>query len=316
MGCWSISTKDFFWDNQARADSLHAIQSSLDTGVNFFDTAPGYGNGDSEEILGEALAGRRAQCILTTKVPPTHLEPEKLRTSCEASLRALRSDYIDLYQVHWPNPSVPWQDTWGELVRLKHEGKIRAVGVSNFGISYLEQLPPFGRVETNQVPYSLLWRAVEYEILPWCQAHAMGLLCYSPLAQGLLTGKFRTPQEVPDKRARSRLFPASRAMTRHGEAGCQEAAFASIEALRTIAAELGQPINRLAMAWLLHQPGVTAVVAGARNAQQAADNAQAADVQLEAAVLQRLAAATQTVKAHIGPNADPWEHVSRMERAG
>ncbi|MGA2065781.1 MAG: aldo/keto reductase [Thermoguttaceae bacterium] len=314
MGCWSISTKDFFWDGQAREDSIRAIHGSLEAGVNFFDTAPAYGNGESEEILGEALQGRRAKCVVATKVPPGDLEPAKLRASCEASLRALQTDYVDLYQVHWPNPGVPWEATWGALAQLQAEGKIRAAGVSNFGVSYLEQLPHRGRAETNQLPYSLLWRAVEYEILPWCRAHATGLLCYSPLAQGLLTGKFRAPQEVPDKRARTRLFSARRPLTRHGEPGCQDEAFAAIDALRAIAAEVGQALSRVAVAWLLHQPGVAAVVAGARDARQAADNAQAAEVELDDAVTRRLAEATETVKQIIGANADPWEHVSRMER--
>ena len=140
------------------------------------------------------------------------------------------------------------------------------------------------------------------------------MLCYSPLCQGLLTGKFHTPAEVPDKRARSRLFPAARALTRHGEAGCQQQAFAAIAELSAIAGQIGQPLSRVAMSWLLRQPGVTAVVAGARNAGQAAENARAAELTLDDATAARLSAATDEVKNILGSNADPWEHVSRMER--
>jgi len=314
LGCWAISTKDFFWDGQARADSLAAIRTSFEAGVNFFDTAPAYGSGDSEQILGEALGSHRREVVIATKVPPTHLAPDLLRQSCEASLRALGTDCVDLYQVHWPNPKLPWEPTLRTLEALKAEGKIRAIGVSNFGVSYLDEVQHAGGVATNQLPYSLLWRAIEFEILPRCVAQQIGVLCYSPLCQGLLTGKFAVPADVPDKRARSRLFPADRAMTRHGEAGCQADTFAAIEALAAIAAEIGEPLGRVAMSWLLGQPGVTAVLAGARNAAQAVENARAATLSLDPATAARLAAATESVKQQMGPNADPWEHVSRMER--
>ena len=314
LGCWAISTKDFFWDGQVREDSLLAIRASLDAGVNFFDTAPAYGDGESEQILGEALGQRRKEVVVATKVLPSNLEPAALRQSCEASLRALGSDYIDLYQVHWPNPKLPWEATYRTLEALQAEGKIRVIGVSNFGVSYLDEVCGLGRVETNQVPYSLLWRAIEFEILPRCVEDEIGVLCYSPLCQGLLTGKFRTPEEVPDKRARSRLFSAQRAMTRHGEPGCQAETFKALAGLSAIAAEMGQPLGRVAMAWLLRQPGVTAVAAGARNAAQAAENARAADLKIDDRMAERLAGVTDEVKDMIGANADPWEHVSRMER--
>ena len=313
MGCWSISTKDFFWDQQAREDSIAAVHAALDCGVNFFDTAPVYGDGDSEEILGEALGPRRKEVVVATKIGPADLSPPKIRQCCEKSLRALQTDYIDLYQVHWPNANVPLEPMYEALLELQAEGKVRAIGVSNFGTSYLGELLCIGRVESNQVPYSLLWRAVEYEIAPLCIQSGIGILCYSPLGQGLLTGKFASADAVPEKRARSRLFSKDRRLTRHGEAGCEEATFAAVAEIRKIAAELDRPMGLLSLAWLLHQPGVTSVVAGARNAAQAAENARAADLELSDEVVQRLSRATDAVKTHIGPNADPWEAVSRME---
>jgi aryl-alcohol dehydrogenase-like predicted oxidoreductase len=134
------------------------------------------------------------------------------------------------------------------------------------------------------------------------------------LAQGLLTGKFASADDVPGKRARSRLFSSARALTRHGEPGCEQETFAAINEIRGIAADLGQPMSRLAMAWLLAQPGVTAAVAGARNADQAIENAAAADVPLEPDTIARLSMLTDRLKRALGRNADPWEHVSRMER--
>ena len=237
-----------------------------------------------------------------------------IRECCEKSLQTLRTDYIDLYQVHWPNAELPLEPMYETLRRLQAEGKVRAIGVSNFGISYLSELLAIGRVESNQLPYSLLWRAVECEIGPLCVENGISILCYSPLCQGLLTGKFSTVDEVPEKRARSRLFSKDRPLSRHGEPGCEDAVFAALAEIRKIATELGQPMGLFAMAWLLRQPGVTSVVAGARNAAQAAENARAADIELDAEVVERLCRVTDAVKAHIGINADCWEGVSRMER--
>ncbi len=314
MGCWSISTKDFFWDEQAREDSLAAVRAAFDCGVNFFDTAPMYGDGDSEEILGEALGSRRKEVVVATKIGPADLSPPRIRECCEKSLRALRTDYVDLYQVHWPSATLPLQPTYETLRELQAEGKVRAIGMSNFGTSYLGELLGIGRVESNQLPYSLLWRPVEWEIAPLCIDNAIGILCYSPLCQGLLTGKFASAGDVPEKRARSRLFSKDRRLTRHGEGGCEAATFAAIDEIRQIAAELGRPMGLVSLAWLLRQPGVTAVVAGARNAAQAAENARAADLELSDDIVERLSRATDAVKAHIGRNADAWEAVSRMER--
>lgn len=314
QGTWSVATKDVFWDGQDRGDSLAAIRAGLDAGVNFFDTAPAYGNGEAEEILGEALGSHRREVIVATKVPPTDLEPDKLRQSCERSLRSLRTDYIDLYQIHWPSKTLPLEPTWRTLEALQREGKTRHIGVSNFGKSFLGELRALGRAESNQLPYSLLWRAVEFEIQPLCVANEMGILCYSPLGQGLLTGKFPTANEVPEKRARTRLFSSSRKMTRHGEPGCEQETFAALAEIRRVAGELGQPMGRVALAWLLAQPGVTSAVVGARNAAQAVEIAAAADLQLDAGVIARLSAITEPLKQKLGDNADPWEHVSRMEK--
>jgi len=314
QGTWSVATKDAFWDGQDRSDSLAAIRAGLDAGVNFFDTAPAYGNGESEEILGEALGSHRRETIVASKVAPSDLEPDKLRQSCERSLRSLRTDYIDLYQIHWPSQTLPLEPTWRTLEALQREGKVRHIGVSNFGTSFLGEMLQLGRAESNQLPYSLIWRAVEFDIQPLCVANEMSILCYSPLAQGLLTGKFQTADEVPEKRARTRLFSASRKMTRHGEPGCEQETFAALAGIRRVADELGQPMGRVAVAWLLAQPGVTSAVVGARNAAQAIENAAAAELRLDADVIARLSAVTEPLKRLLGSNADPWEHVSRMEK--
>ena len=162
--------------------------------------------------------------------------------------------------------------------------------------------------------YSLLWRAIEHEILPICREHEVGIIPYSPICQGLLTGKFASPDDVPEGRARSRLFSKDRPLSRHSESGCEAETFEAIGRVREICASSGQPMGQVALAWLLAQDGVTSVIAGARNAEQAAENAKAGELKLNADVLVRLGEATAKVKEIIGPNADMWQTDSRLDR--
>ena len=313
QGCWSL-IGGMTWGDQDRDDSVDAIHAALDEGINFFDTAEGYGGGESEQILGRALAARRKDVVVASKVSPNHLQPDKLIEHCEQSLRTLGSDWIDLYQIHWPSPTVPIADSLAAMETLRAAGKIRFVGVSNFGAGYLGELLAAGRVESNQLCYSLLWRGIEHEIQPLCEANDIGILCYSPICQGLLTGKFATVDDVPDGRARSRLFSKDRPEARHDEPGCEAEAFEAIDRIREMCAAAGVSMTAAALAWLLAQPAVTSVIAGGRNAEQTRQNARAGEVALPNEVLTALSDATETVKAHIGTNCDMWQGQSRMER--
>jgi myo-inositol catabolism protein IolS len=189
---------------------------------------------------------------------------------------------------------------------------VRAIGVCNFGVGDLSDLLALGWVETNQLPYSLLWRAIEYGIRQKCINQGVGILCYSPLVQGLLTGKFSSPDEVPEGRARTRLFSSDRPQTRHDEPGCETEVFSAIEKIRQVCDEIEQPMASVSVAWLLHQPGVTAVIAGARKPHQIQQTAQAADLELSSAVIDELTAATEEVKGKLGPNPDMWQQESRL----
>ena len=313
QGGWSIAGGRT-WGHQDRGDSVAAIRAALDSGINFFDTAEAYGAGESERIFGEVLAGRRKEVILATKVAREHLRARQVKRCCTDSLRRLRTDYIDLYQVHWPNPDVPLAETMEAMEQLRAEGKVRAVGVSNFGAGYLAELLDLGRVEANQVCYSLLWRAVEHEIQPLCAAGNVSILCYSPLCQGLLTGKFATPDDVPAGRARMRLFSGDRPESRHGGPGCEELMFEAIGRVRRISEGLGRPMAQVALAWLLGRAGVASVIAGGRSARQVRENAAAGDLELPAEAVERLAEAAEPLKARVGTNADLWQSDSRMER--
>ena len=311
MGCWALAG-DPTWGPQEAAESIAAVHAALDAGVNLFDTAEGYGGGESEAVLGRALVGRRHQAVIATKVSRTNLAAEEIRLACEGSLRRLQTDYIDLYQIHWPSRTVPLEETVGALDRLRQQGNVRAIGVCNFGVTDLSELLEIGWVEANQLPYSLLWRAVEYDIRKTCVDEGIGILCYSALAQGLLTGKFSSPNEVPEGRARLRLFSTDRLQARHGEAGCEDEMFAAIERIRSICDEVHQPMANVALAWLLNQPGVTSVIAGARRPDQILQTAQAADLILSSETIGRLTEATEEVKRIIGPNPDMWQAESRF----
>ncbi len=311
MGCWALAG-DSTWGPQDMEESIATVHAALDAGVNFFDTAEGYGGGDSELILGRALVGHRHEAVIATKVSRSHLSGVEIQEACERSLRRLQTDYIDLYQIHWPSRTTPLAETLEALDRLREQGKVRASGVCNFGVGDLSDLLSCGRVETNQLPYSLLWRAIEYQIRQTCVDDGIGILCYSPLVQGLLTGKFSSAEEVPEGRARIRLFSGDRPQARHGGAGCETEAFAAIERIRHICIEIGEPMARVAIAWLLHQPGVMAVIAGARTPDQIQQTAQATDLNLPSEIVNELAEATGEVKRVLGPNPDMWQSESRF----
>jgi aryl-alcohol dehydrogenase-like predicted oxidoreductase len=306
MGSWALAG-DMAWGDQSERDSLDAARAAVDAGITFFDTAPGYGDGLSEQRLGKGLEGLRQRVVIATKIGPDSMSPAAAAASVERSLGYLRTDYVDLIQIHWPSRDVPVADTLGALDQLKRQGKVRAIGVSNFGRLDLADLPSAATVTTNQLPYSLLSRAIEYEIVPACAARQIGILCYSPLLWGLLAGSYASASEVPDGRARSRHFSPARKLIRHKEPGCEQETFQAIGEIRAIAGRLGLAMSDLAVAWLLHQPQVSAVLTGIRRPDQASANARAADVELDAATLAELDAVTLPVKRALGNNPDLWQ---------
>jgi aryl-alcohol dehydrogenase-like predicted oxidoreductase len=311
VGCWAFAGGSY-WGGQDEAESVATIRAALDAGVNFFDTAEAYGDGVSESVLGRALAGRRHEVVIATKASPSHLSSAEIARACEGSLRRLNTDYIDLYQLHWPNPEIPISETMEALDKLKRQGKVRAIGVSNFGVRDLSDVLANGECQGNQLPYSLLWRAIEYDITQQCIQHGVGILAYSPLAQGLLTGKFRTADEVPEGRARTRHFSKDRPFTRHSEDSREREVFTTIDSIHRICERLQQPMTRVAVAWVLHQPGVVSVLAGARRPDQINQSVQAVDLELPSQVINELNEATDDLKLKLGPNPDLWQSESRF----
>ena len=311
LGCWPFAG-GAVWGDQDDDESVATVHAALDAGINFFDTAEGYENGHSERVLGRGLKGRRPEAIIATKVSPSHLGKADVIKACEQSLINLQTDYIDLYQIHWPNWQVPLTETVEALQQLKQQGKVRAIGVSNFGVQDLGELLTLSECTTDQLPYSLLWRVIEREIQPLCLQQQVGLICYSPLMQGLLTGRYATADDVPAGLARIRLYANHRPMAQHGEPGCETEVFTALQEIRRIADGLGQPMATVALAWVKQQPGVTSFLVGARKPEELQWNLPVLDLTLPAAVVAALNHATEPVKAHLGNNPDMWMSTSRM----
>lgn len=306
MGCWPIAG-DAIWGPQDKTEAIAALHAALDAGINFYDSAEGYGNGYSEELLGEAFGAMRSKVIIASKVLPTHFSPDDMRASCEASLRRLRSDYIDVYYLHWPNHAIPVAETLAAMQTLRSEGKIRHMAVSNFGVQDLTEALTYAPLSVNELPYNLLWRAIEFEIKPLCKQHNVSITAYMPLMQGLLAGKFASAADVPDSRARTRHFASTRAQSRHSEPGAEAETFAAIDAIRTIANGAGMPMSELALAWTLSRPMIASVIVGVRNPAQVQANVAAIERKLPRSVVNALQAATEPLKQKLGANPDMWQ---------
>jgi aryl-alcohol dehydrogenase-like predicted oxidoreductase len=309
IGAWSFGGgAEDYWGAQEQTEVERIVHAALDMGVNYFDSAEMYNEGRSEESLGKALGARRDEAVIGTKILPQNCSREGVREHCEASLRRLGTDRIDIYMVHWPLQERPAEEAFGALMTLQQEGKIRAIGVSNFtGPCIREALATGTELAVNQLHYSLLSRAIEHEALPACVEHGVGVVGYMPLLQGILTGKYRTLDEVPWYRLRTRHFSGDRRGARHGGPGAEEEIQAALDGLREVAEELGEPMSDVALAWVAAQPGVTCVLAGARDVAQLQANARGCSLKLSPEVVRRLNVLTDPVKAKLGPDLDYWE---------
>jgi aryl-alcohol dehydrogenase-like predicted oxidoreductase len=299
FGTWQLGGE---WGDFDQREAVAAIKRARELGINFFDTAQAYGFGASERLLGTALSDdlrrRRDELVIATKGGLRMTDdglvrdssPEWLRQGVEDSLRALGLEHIDVYQVHWPDPSVPFAETAGALQALVDEGKIRHVGVSNFDA---EQIGEFARtrpVEALQPPYHLFRRGIEADVLPYAQEHDIGVLVYGPLAHGLLTGTLREDTEfAPDDwRSGSDLF--------HGETYLRN--LATVRDLERFARDRGHTVSQVAIAWTLAHPAVDVAIVGSRRAAHIADSVGALGVQLggdELGEIERIMAGTVPV---------------------
>ncbi|HOC67403.1 MAG: General stress protein 69 [Candidatus Hydrogenedentes bacterium ADurb.Bin101] len=306
FGAWQIGDPEF-WGDDPQADPDGVVGAAIDAGINLFDTAELYGNGRSEEVLGKALQGRREQVFIASKAATQHCNADDLREACENSLRRLGTDRIDLYQVHWPLPHRFNEAIIPILERLRIEGKIREIGVSNFGPQDIEAWMGSGTAVSDQIGYNLLFRAPEYEMIPACRRHHLGVLAYMPLMQGLLSGRYPDLDSIPMKRRRSRHFSGVREGTRHDEEGYERVLKATLEALLDFSEAIHIPLATVSLAWLISQPGVTSAILGARNVDQLRSNVEAVNLNIGPAAIALLNEYSYELKAVMGYNCDMWE---------
>ncbi|MEO1128072.1 MAG: aldo/keto reductase [Planctomycetota bacterium] len=305
FGCMSTVASQTY-PGLAEQQAVDTIRAAFDAGINFFDTARAYGDGESEELLGKALADVRDKVVIASKPKAGDLSESEVLSECEHSLKSLGTDFIDLYQIHWPKRVVPLEETVRAMEKLVQQGKVRTIGVCNFGPLDLEEWLGIGPVITNQFAYSLIARGPEFGTQQACVEHDIGILCYSPIAQGLLAGAYEAADDVPSGKARTRHFRGDRPEARHGEPGCESATFAALRSVRDIAESIDRPMADVAIAWLLSRPGVTAALVGASTAKSVQRNIAAADLQLSQETIDRLDAATEEVKQKMGPSIDMW----------
>jgi len=301
MGTWQAGKA--MWANIEDTETIRAMQAASDSGITTFDTATVYGNGHSEQIVGKALGNIRHQVIYATKVFPNFLKYEQVFKACHQSLKDLGTDYIDLYQIHWPSGSfgskkVPIEETMKAMNELKEQGKIRAIGVSNFSQEQIAEASQFGQIDSLQPPYSLFWRHAEADAMPYCVENDITVWAYSPMAQGFLTGKFGPDQKFAkgDHRAKNKLFQPENYQR------VQEA----LAQLRPIAERHGMSLAQLALVWVISQPG-TCAIAGARNAEQAVQNAKAGEFSLSSDELAEMDVIGRTVTDHLDDNPVMWD---------
>jgi aryl-alcohol dehydrogenase-like predicted oxidoreductase len=263
--------------NESDDTVIEAIRAGLDAGIDWIDTAEVYGDGVSEQLVGRAIAGRGGVTIASKVAPEPEgsgFRPEEVRKACDASLGRLGIERIDLYQLHWPDETgVPIEDTWGAMAELQDIGKVRCIGVSNFDRSLIERCLTIRHVDSLQPEFSMLDRR-NAELIRWCGDQGVGVVSYAPLAYGLLTG--RIGRDTTFQPGDWRGEPQD-----EGPFADLDGSLAIVERLRPIAERVGCELGQLALAWNVHQPGVTAAIAGTRNAQHARANAEAGDIELD-----------------------------------
>lgn len=283
LGTWVFSGD--MWGSVKDDESISSVKAAFDQGINLIDTAPIYGFGKAEEVVGKAIQGKRDQIILATKCGLikknskiiVDLSPKSIQMEIEASLKRLRVDCIDLYQCHWPDPNIPIEKTIDTLLKIKQQGKIRHIGFSNFGVALMKEARKLTEVVSLQNQYSLLERAVESDILPYCCEDKIGVITYGSLAGGILSGKYQEQPSFRNGDARDFFYKYYQ-----GEPFLKTTEI--LEKLKGI----GKPLNQIAINWVRQQRGITSVIVGCRNPKQVKDNAEAVTWELSSTELQQI----------------------------
>jgi len=302
FGAWAIG--GWMWGGADEKDAVQAMEASIDLGMTTIDTAPVYGFGKSEKLVGKAIKNKREKVQILTKYGlswdtnrgkfyfnsanekgekvaiHTYADPENVIKECEDSLRRLETDYIDLYQIHWADPTTPIESTMEAVLKLREQGKIRAAGVSNYKVEQMKIAEKIITIETNQVPYSMVLRDIEKDVVPYCLETGKGILAYSPLQRGILTGKITSDYHFNEGDHRPTTpFYKEPNLSRINQ---------FLKSIQPLADDHGLSLAQLVLRWTLAQPAVNAVLAGARNPQQVKENVKSADVRLDKTVIEEI----------------------------
>lgn len=289
FGAWEAGGG--IWGEVPDDQTIDAMRTAVDAGITWIDTAEVYGNGRSEELVGKSLQGLDA--LVFTKVAPegagSGFRPDQVKEAARKSLGRLQRDVIDVYQLHWPDASIPVEDTWGAMAELVDEGLVRYIGVSNFDRELIERCEKIRHVDSLQPHFSMLHQAGRYRFFPFCKENGTGIVAYGPLAGSLLTGAITMDTEFDDSDWRSGKTPGNAGYFQEFFApGVKEQNLEKVERLKKIAGRLDVSMAQLALAWVFHQTGVTGAIAGSRSPGHVRDNAEAGTITLSTEDLQEI----------------------------
>lgn len=309
VGCWAYgSTKNDYWGAQEQADVDISVKSAIDKGINFFDTALGYNGGRSEIALGKALKGMREKAIICDKIP-NRFEPNEYEKTVDLMLKNLDMDYMDLLLLHWPTKTD--DDTRARLaamVKLKEKGKVLNIGVSNFGVKQLSGLQEFlPHVCANELCHSILSRGIEVDIAGKCMDENIGIIGYSPLSQGLLTGKYDTIEDIPHNYTRTRQYNLKRDGSRHGGAGVEDVLMQIVALLKNMSKKLDISPAQIALAWSIAKAGITTTIVGCRNEKQLESNRVAGTITLPRWAIKEIDDISWPIVEKIGASPDYYQ---------
>ncbi|MBN2851681.1 MAG: aldo/keto reductase, partial [Clostridia bacterium] len=268
FGCWAIGAGKEWGSNLDDSDYIRTVLKAYENGVNFFDTASGYGNGHSEEVLGKAIHDIRDKVIISSKCASSSLIKGKTEDSIDSSLKRLNTDYIDVFLIHWPNPDIDISENMEQLMLMKEKGKIRSIGVSNYTVNHLRKAVKYGQVDVFQPCYNLYWRQIEKQSLPFCIDHDIAVMTYSSIASGLLTGKFTSDWKFEKEDMRNEYIALFKKEV-------YEKAIEINEKLKVYAKRYQKSLTQIAINWVINQPGITTAIVGAKTPEQVIENVKA-----------------------------------------
>ena len=307
MGTWAFSGISL-WGSTDANEAIRVMHHAMDCGINTFDTAAGYGDGESERILSRMLEGRRDKVILASKVQNNFLAYNDVIEQCNGTLQRLGTDYLDIYQIHWPSKVIPFEETFRAFEDLKKDGKIRQISVCNFGPKSLEKARGH-KLVMNQLPWSLIWRVIETNgTVEASVQENLPIWTYCALSQGLLTGTYKTVEEVPLTRRANRMYNSKWGQSRHTEEGFEDGIFALLAGLRSLCEETGYSMPELAFGFLKSQSAVGSILFGARTDSQLEENLKAYECQVPAEVIARAKELSEPLRKQMGTNADMFQN--------